>query len=343
MRSIEQYGNNSILQSKNAFIQNSEIKASLRKYVLSQIPTEHAIVCIGGEAYAYGLVSQIKHVTNYTNNKYIYADCDSNAKIYINKKVNNFMIDYNMYEQLYSGDVLIINLAKLNVHLMKHINNRFFKKIIIISCHHDDFWKKTRLLDNYTIKTRKQFLSKLFFVSVSVFEYKREMPTFVSLGSSCAVAYNLRKYGLRNESLPFDWVRINNFTNLNKVFLNDFKDYDKFEVKKLSDNHSHFESGGPSSLQLKNPYNFQFYHEIVTPDEVDSFRLVNQERIMRLKSLQNNRVIFVILNDSKKQFDPSVLNSFFNNFEVKYIDIATWDGDWTYANFDWAGALFSQA
>lgn len=339
MKSIESFGSERVLISTSSFVQHANIKKSLRTLVLNRL-SGSSIVCIGGEAYCYGLASMIHHITHYTNNKSIYNDCALNASFYRNKTVNNFLIDYNTHEDFYNGDVLIINIAKLNSNIVTEINKRFYKRIIIISCHHDDFWKKTKHLKNYKITSRVRFHTKLFFVSVNVFVYRNEIPTFVSLGATCAVAYNLRRYGLRNEAFPFDWVRINNFSQLNEVFRSDFKNFTNLKVIKQSEHHPHFESGQPHSLQIKNAYHFQFYHEVLDTSGLEEFAQILAKRIERLKLLGNKKIVFVVLNDFENKFDDTVLHDYFINYEVRRVNIDDWDGDWTYGHFHWNKVLF---
>ena len=69
-------------------------------------------------------------------------------------------------------DLLLINLSKLNLNLVKQINKKDIKNIIIISCHHKDFWNKIKYLSNYKLKIRKKFIDEKikYFISVSVFQ-----------------------------------------------------------------------------------------------------------------------------------------------------------------------------
>ena len=40
------------------------------------------------------------------------------------------------------------------------------------------------------------------------------MQEYVSLGGNCAVAYNLKKYNVSNNRLPFDWSSLYKFDNI---------------------------------------------------------------------------------------------------------------------------------
>ena len=45
---------------------------------------------------------------------------------------------------------------------------------------------------------------------------------YIPLGTTCSIAYNLKKYNLRKATYPFDWIRINNLNKLQlkKWYLN---------------------------------------------------------------------------------------------------------------------------
>jgi hypothetical protein len=133
--------------NKNSFIQN-HIKCNLiRKYIIDIIDNfqKDIIISIGGEAYLYGVYLNLKTI-NFTNNTYIYNDANKHNLL------GNYLVDYNKMKDIniqknhnYS---MIINLSKLVVNLLKIINVSNVKLLIIISCHHDDFWKKIKYLSN---------------------------------------------------------------------------------------------------------------------------------------------------------------------------------------------------
>jgi len=64
------------------------------------------------------------------------------------------------------------------------------------------------------------------------------MSIFISLGGTCAVAYNIRKFSPHSvvRRYPFDWAKMT-IKQLNAVLENDFADYEKLELKKFSENH----------------------------------------------------------------------------------------------------------
>ena len=59
--------------------------------------------------------------------------------------------------------------------------------------------------------------------------------TFVSLGNSCSIAYNLKLCNLRTEAYPFDWVRVTNINNVTTLIDNKFNDFLDIDTFKRSD------------------------------------------------------------------------------------------------------------
>lgn len=130
------------------------------------------IISIGGESYNYLFFNEkIINGKFYTNSEVILKDFYYNKNIY-NKNLKGELIDYNKCKMKLDGEVCILNLSKLNVNLMKNINNSKIKKIIIINCHHNDFWKKIKYLDNYKLVKRQIYVDEKigYFISVNIFK-----------------------------------------------------------------------------------------------------------------------------------------------------------------------------
>ncbi len=159
--------------SAQSFQQNNkETGNQIRKYVahlITQLNLDQ-ITCIGGESYLYGLTCSVPHIFAYTNSQSIYDDIKYNSKFY-NSTCNFNLCDYNKINQINQTSVCLINLSNLNGNLMRVINKVKFDQIIIISCHHEDFWKKIKFLSNYKIKSRKQFISYSlgYFLTVTIY------------------------------------------------------------------------------------------------------------------------------------------------------------------------------
>ena len=111
------FNNQIVFMSNDSFKQNKIVSKSIRKYI--KIEYEN-IITIGGEAYLIGLTNEkVKNIINYTNSKCIYNDVIFNNNFYKKIKENN-LIDYNTCKTIKKSDVLIINLAKLNMNLMNN-------------------------------------------------------------------------------------------------------------------------------------------------------------------------------------------------------------------------------
>lgn len=358
---IEKFNNHFVFISENAFKQNNLIKKEIRLDV-SYCLTLKNILCIGGESYLFGLTNDnIINITHYTNSKYIYDDAIKNNNI-LKKKLKNNIINYNTFTNIISADILLINIAKLNINLLNNINKRFYKKIIIINCHHIEFWKRIKILSNYKLISRKQYISKLYFVTVNILEYKFNFPTFISLGTTCAVAYQLNNLGLRNNSFPFDWSKLN-IKQLNLVLENNFSLYDDIKIKKFSYNHSHKCNKDIGSYILKNKYNIEFAHELINNDINDlnnlNIKIIN--RITRFYENKENYNYFIILNLNKNK-DKDLNKLLYNldkifisykllyisnnnpniiNNKLKWICIDNNYIDWQYSNLNWFDIIYN--
>tara|TARA_B100000524_G_C23625429_1_gene361327 strand:- start:107 stop:715 length:609 start_codon:yes stop_codon:yes gene_type:complete len=155
--------------------------------------------------------------------------------------------------------------------------------------------------------------------------------TYVSLGASCSIAYNLKKFDLRNEAYPFDWTRTLNLNNICKAIDNEFKDFlnlNKFELKKLDE--SFFIEGNKCSYIYKNDY-CSFYHDFydeITKIDVNTFKQKYKRRIVRfLELLKSDKEIIFIreqigkLNVNKINNLIKSLNNYNKNMNYKIIII----------------------
>jgi hypothetical protein len=374
--------------SKHSFKQNIMIRKELRNYVnwiiykninnliehYKYIPT---VTCIGGESYIYGMFNNFYNMNHYTNSKYIYSDLLENNNLY-KKKIDNYLIDYSTYKDIKNADILILNLAKLNLNLLKQCNNRFYKYIIIINCHHIEFWNRIKHLNNYKLISRKQFIVTNYFVTVSVLQYTKNIPIYISLGNTCAIAKQLQNTGLRNISFPFDWCKLG-IKQVNKVLNNNFTNYSNLQVVKFSTNHRYIHSTNVNSgsYLLKNSYNILFAHELYKistsmisgSSDIDkmSNKIIN--RIDNFDIYKNHYLRFVIHSSTieYKQINLLInnLKTKFTNFIILYItnkenntylynhpnqnsikiitidyNIIDWK-DWTLSSINWFDLLFS--
>ena len=321
--------------SENSFKQNSQIAIQLRKYVDSQINYNN-ISAIGGESYLYGLTNkQVTHINHYTNSESIATDAYTNNKFY-KKKLYNCLINYNTFDKIKHADLLIVNLAKLNINLLKQINKRYYKQIIIINCHHDEFWKRISLLSNYKLSSRKQFITDSYFITVNVLNNRNRVPIFIPLGTTCTMSYQLNEVGLRHQAFPFDWAKMS-INQLNKVLTNSFESFSDIKVKKWSDNHPHLETGHGSFI-ISNSYNITFAHEVIDKNSVDEFKKTLDKRIERLLTHKDDYIKFVIFNTGKP-IDMTLLTvnlgKYFNDFNILELHPDNQFTNWKYSHMNW--------
>lgn len=159
--------NKLIFNNIESFQQNNYyLGREIRQYINIELMNENKINCIGGESYLYGLEKE--EINFYTNNRIIYEDAEYNLKLY-KKNYKLYLVDYNKSNLIFKNYPLIINLSKLNIHLINNINKSNINKIYIISCHHNDFWKKIKYLSNYKLIKRLQYLSNNYFLTINLF------------------------------------------------------------------------------------------------------------------------------------------------------------------------------
>ena len=297
---IPQYfiNNRVVFQSFPSFQQNNlRLSRQIRKYVLQSITTQ-GINSIGGESYLYDIT---KEGIFYTDSTSIIKDAKYNGY------TNCHLIDYNKDNLILSHLDTVINLSKLNKNLLLQINESISNRIIIINCHHQDFWKKCVLLTNYKLSGRKQFVdfTSGYFITVSIFLRKKG---FVPLGGNCSVSYHLKKMGLRDTAYPFDWCQIK-LGQIQNVLVNDFQDYSQVAIKKFSENHE-------NSYIITNPY-CRFAHEVKKENQLDEFKAQLERRITRLKQLENP--IF-IRNETFMFQDKKVYTKYWKKI-IKVLDV----------------------
>ena len=334
-----EFNDNLVYISPGSFQQNKLVAKKIRKYTSNLLtgssPTQ--ITCIGGEAYLIGITSNLQ-VNNYTNSGGIYSDANYNNTFY-RKIITNNLVNYNDLDLvLEKNDTCLINLANLNNNLLKIVNNNDYKEIIIVSCHHLDFWKKTKLLTNYQLITRTRFITTCNFITVNVLKRIE----FVSLGYNCAISYHLQQLNLKKFSYPFDYCRVS-INQLNTVLMKNFKNFQDLLIVKYSDNHKvfgHVSENEIGSFILKNVYGITFAHELTTIENLYDFKCKLKRRIDRFISLKNIYPVFIILNpDDPTQLDilrNNLYKLFGKNYKLKVVH-AEWGDDWKYSHVDWKG------
>ena len=170
---------------------------------------------------------------------------------------------------------------------------------------------------------------------------------FVSLGSSCSIAYNLNEYKLRKEAYPFDWTRTNNLNNVSiaiDTLFDDFLNLDKFKLKQFDES---FEVNGIKGSYIYSNDYCSFFHDfnkLINEMDTTEFIQKYQRRINRfLELLRSNENITFIreeigkLNKNKINKLIKNLNNYNPNMKFKIIIITN---DPNYKNVNIKGVSF---
>lgn len=327
-----------VFQSYKSFQQkNQQIRKEIPMFVISNIKT-NSINAIGGESYLFSENSYF-----YTNSVHCYNDCIFNG----NKNCKK--IDYNK-DQIKLGPIdTVINMSKLNLNIIKQVNNSSSNKLIIINCKHKDFWRKIKHLSNYKLVIRKKIIDDItgFFITVNILVRK----SFVSLGSNCSVTHTLKKLKLKTMAFPFDWseIKLNQVINLLK---NKFDMIDNITITKYSDNHK--------SYLVKNNY-MKFAHEVLDKNSLEDFKSSLLKRVKRFRELKNPTFVRIETFNFKNKTTYveywnkliRILDEMFTNYQIILISKInpenskiTWypynfTNDWRNANLDWKKYLFN--
>ena len=150
------------------FQQNNKLLSNkIRKTVLSLCNNITELTCIGGESLIYPILLNLTYYNFYSDSIKLVDESLFNSTIYKIKN-NSTVINYNICNNINCCENLILNLNILNYNLLKIINIKNIKNIIIINCNHKDFWKKMKYLTNFKIKKRYKFISKNYFITVTL-------------------------------------------------------------------------------------------------------------------------------------------------------------------------------
>lgn len=80
-------------------------------------------------------------------------------------------------------------------------------------------------------------------------DVKKDYELIVSLGSSCAPAINLKRYGLRKFSMPLDWMISYSLADVNRLLKNEFRNFMDFRnLHPLDETHFLLDDGDPVYL-----------------------------------------------------------------------------------------------
>lgn len=168
------------------------------------------------------------------------------------------------------------------------------------------------------------------------------MVVYVSLGSTCSIAYNLRELNLRDNAYPFDWIRILNLNNVSNLLENNFDgflDVNNYNFIKYSEDFMINDNYG--TYIYDNGY-CKFYHEFDKPLEecdIDSFIDKYKRRINRLYDLLNSDEEIIFIREELRSVNINKINNFIEtirnineNINFKLIIISNDDVDYNIDN-----------
>ena len=153
----------------------------------------------------------------------------------------------------------------------------------------------------------------------------------ISLGATCSVAWQLKEHKLRDFSLPFDWVRINNLSHVNTLLETNFEDFfNSFELVSKSD--KFLVNGDNISYIYKNKF-CKFYHDFkeeINENTFNEFKIKYSRRINRLYDIinNNNELLFIreevgIINKNKIDEFNNIIKKLNPNLKWKLVIITS--------------------
>ena len=149
---------------------------------------------------------------------------------------------------------------------------------------------------------------------------------YISLGSSCSIAYQLQLLNLKKESLPFDWVRTPNISFVLQLIQNNFlgflddlehiKDENKFPfIEDYDGINDNFDTIIDKNTKIyKNKY-LGFYHDFKDGISLEEIKEKYDRRIKRFYDIIKNKCIFIRDEIKFKESNIKIYNQL--NIELK--------------------------
>ncbi len=137
----------------------------------------------------------------------------------------------------------------------------------------------------------------------------------IPLGSTCSIAYQLRKLGKRKKAYPFDWVRINNLaivTNLIESDFSGFLDRDSFKFNEISNRF--LVKNEMKSYLYQNRF-CRFFHEFdnfINDSSFYEFEQKYKRRIQRLSNSIKNSKKILFIREEIGNLSRNKINNFIN-------------------------------
>jgi len=182
---------------------------------------------------------------------------------------------------------------------------------------------------------------------------------YISLGSDCAVKWNLKQLGFVEQTFPFDWNNTKQLKMIIESLDNNFSNFFDYEIKDQSSNFDNFEkdlkSNLKSNLKLITRNKIIFPHE-ADGDKLDETLFIEKytRRIIQFKSIvydENIRKIFVRADNKKLDIKKQkILYESLERFGTKnykiifisYNDYPVYGAfDWKRSNINWLDILIN--
>jgi len=141
---------------------------------------------------------------------------------------------------------------------------------------------------------------------------------YISLGSTCGLAYQFQKLGIKRESLPFDWIKCQNLVNIEYFLKNNFDSFGlESDLKLCRESTKHpvlltddwsetLDNEGKISIVYQNSHGARFFHDFERAfvGENDpiyiTFKEKYQRRFQRLYQLFDSGEKLIFVRDEHK-------------------------------------------
>lgn len=160
------------------------------------------------------------------------------------------------------------------------------------------------------------------------------MVKFISLGGNCSIAKQMRNNNINQKTLPFDWVRCNDFNMVLKLLDNNFEYFmDNLKLINIDNDNKfviHTREDKSSYIYRDMKYNITFYHDFYDNVDIDEVKDKYRRRISRLYQIlkSNEEIVFVRSDIFVKNIDINILFKLDNilkkinkniNYRIKWI------------------------
>jgi hypothetical protein len=156
---------------------------------------------------------------------------------------------------------------------------------------------------------------------------------YISLGSDCAVRYQLGEHNLVSQTFPFDWAKTNNIDMICDTLEKDFSNFfEGYKTKPQSDNFVNFdnlEECIKSKIQLKLSNNIVMPHEAIG-DVFDEYSYIEKymRRVDRFRNIVRDKEIKkIFIRSDDKQLNENQISKLYHaldlygcvNYNIKFI------------------------